>query len=167
LFPFSGFLSYSYQVGNAWLPVTDGFFLGADATSAESQLNGHFPDTQDQRNTARLRYQVTSRLWLAAGAEYDSGLPFEFDGDPQTVLAEYGPQMLTRINFSRGRIYPSVLANASVGLQLYKSERLNTWLQGDGENLNNVLDVLDFGGLFSGNAIGPARSFGLRVSTSF
>jgi hypothetical protein len=39
--------------------------------------------------------------------------------------------------------------------------------QVDGENLTNVLDVIDFGGLFSGNAIGPSRSFALRLSSDF
>jgi hypothetical protein len=37
----------------------------------------------------------------------------------------------------------------------------------DGQNLTNVLDVIDFGGLFSGNAIGPSRSFALRLTTNF
>jgi hypothetical protein len=37
----------------------------------------------------------------------------------------------------------------------------------DGENLTNVLDVIDFGGLFSGNAIGPSRSFAMRLTTNF
>jgi len=40
-------------------------------------------------------------------------------------------------------------------------------LQADGQNLNNVLNVIDFGGLFSGNAIGPPRSFSLRLATDF
>ena len=87
---FSGFLSYSYIVGNAWFPVTGGLFLGDDAVSALTQFTGHFPDSQDQRNTARIRirYQVASRFWLATGAEYGSGLPFEFDGDPSDALAD-------------------------------------------------------------------------------
>jgi hypothetical protein len=37
----------------------------------------------------------------------------------------------------------------------------------DGQNLNNVLDVIDFGGIFSGNAIGPSRSVAMRFTTSF
>jgi hypothetical protein len=37
----------------------------------------------------------------------------------------------------------------------------------DGQNLTNVLDVMDFGGLFSGNAIGPSRSVALRLTTNF
>jgi hypothetical protein len=166
---FSGFLSYSYTVGNAWFPVTGGLFLGGDAANAESQLNGHFPDSQDQRNTvrARVRYQLKPRLWVAGGVQFDSGLPFEFDGDPETVLAEYGQQVLNRINFNRGRIYPVFQVNASAGADLYHSDRMTMRLQADGQNLNNVLNVIDFGGLFSGNAIGPSRSFALRLTTNF
>jgi outer membrane cobalamin receptor len=166
---FSGYLSYSYIVGNAWFPVTGGLFLGAAAAAATTQLTGHFPDSQDQRNTVRgrLRYQVAPRFWLAAGIQYDTGLPFDFDGDPATVLAQYGQQVLTRINFARGRIYPSFQVNASAGGDIYKSDRVKMRFQVDGQNLTNVLDVIDFGGLFSGNAIGPSRSFALRLTTSF
>jgi TonB-dependent Receptor Plug Domain len=166
---FSGFVSYSWEVGNAWNPVTGGLFLGANATQAETQLSGHFSDSQDQRNTlrGRLRYQLHPRFWIAGGAQYDSGLPFEFDGDPATVLAEYGQQVLDRINFDRGRILPAFQVNASAGAILRKTERLNLQLQADGENLTNILDVMDFGGLFSGNAIGPPRSFALRLSAAF
>jgi hypothetical protein len=166
---FSGLLSYSYDVGNAWNPVTGGLFLGDDATAAETQLSGHVPDSQDQRNTVRgrVRYQVHPRLWLATGIQYDTGLPFEFDGDPDTVLAQYGQQVLDRINFNRGRIDPSFQVNASAGADLYHSESVQVRLQADGQNLNNVLDVIDFGGLFSGNAIGPPRSYLVRLTTSF
>src|SRR5277367_3286051 len=163
---FSGYVSYSYILGNAFNPVTGGLFLGDDAMIP---LTGHFPDSQDQRNTVRgrLRYQLTKRVWIAGGVQFDSGLPFEFDGDPATVLAEYGQQVLNRINFDRGRINPAFQVNASVGATVYKSERLKMRLQVDGQNLNNVLNVIDFGGLFSGNAIGPSRSLSLRLSTSF
>jgi hypothetical protein len=166
---FSGFLSYSYEVGNAWNPVTGGLFLGDNATQAELQLTGHFPDSQDQRNTVRgrLRFQATTRLWFAGGAQYDTGLPFEFDGAPSTVLAEYGPQVLDRINFARGRIDPTFQLNASAGADLYRSDRMTMRVQADGQNLTNILDVIDFGGLFSGNAIGPGRSAMLRFTTTF
>ncbi len=166
---FSGYLSYSYEVGNAWFPVTGGLFLGGDASAAASQVTGHFPDSQDQRNTVRgrLRYQIAPRFWVAGGLQFDSGLPFDFDGDPATVLAEYGQQVLDRINFDRGRIYPAFQTNASAGATIYRSNRVNMRLQIDGQNLNNVLDVIDFGGLFSGNAIGPPRSFSLRLTTKF
>jgi hypothetical protein len=166
---FNGFASYSYQVGNVWLPVTGGLFLGSDASDAAASLSGHVPNSQDQRNTfrGRMRYRINPRLWIAGGAEFDSGLPFEFEGDSSTVLAQYGPQVLARLNFNRGRILPSLLLNASAGATLHRSDRFTTTLQADGENLNNTLDVLDFGGLFSGNAIGPPRSAFLRLSTTF
>ena len=166
---FSGFVSYSYTVGTTSLPVTGGLFLGADAAAAASQLAGHFPDSQDQRNTVRgrVRYQATQRLWLAGGIQYDSGLPFQFDGSPATVLAQYGQQVLDRINFSRGRIFPSFQVNASAGAEIYKSDHVTMHFQVDGQNLTNVLDVLDFNGLFSGNAIGPSRSFAMRLAANF
>jgi hypothetical protein len=175
---FSGFLSYSYIVGNAWFPVTGGLFLGDDAISANPQLcpianncllTGHFPDSQDQRNTARVRvrYQLTPRFWLATGAEYGSGLPFEFTGDPADALATYGQAVINRIGFSRGRIKPTLSIDLSVGSDIYKKEKRTFRLQADFGNLNNRLNVIDFGGLFSGNAIGPPRSYTLRLAATF
>lgn len=171
---FSGFLSYSYELGNAWNPVTGGLFLGNDA---DIPTTGFFAISQDQRNTVRgrLRYQIDSRLWFAGGVQFDSGLPFEFQCDSsltrdQCIADEvqtYGPGVVNRVNFARGRINPSVQLSASLGADLYKSERLNVRFQIDGENLSNIVDVIDFGGLFSGNAIGPSRSVALRLATNF
>jgi hypothetical protein len=163
---FSGFLSYSYEVGNAWFPVTGGLFLGDDAMIPAT---GHFPDSQDQRNTirGRIRYQVVSRFWIAGSIQFDSGLPFDFQGTVDDAVAQYGQQVVNRINFDRGRIYPAFQVNASAGADVYKSDHLDMRLQIDGENLTNVLWVIDFGGLFSGNAIGPSRSFSLRLATNF
>ena len=165
----SGFVSYSYMVGNVWFPVSGGLFLGDDVQEAVTQTTGHFPDSQDQRNTLFTRwvYQVKPRFWFGGGVQYGSGLPFEFTGDYQTALEEYGPAVINRVNFARGRIYPSLLLSASAGADVYKSERMNVHVQADGQNLTNTLNIIDFGGLFSGNAIGPARSFSLRMITSF
>ena len=171
---FSGFLSYSYEVGNAWNPVTGGLFLGANASIPTT---GYFPVSQDQRNTVRgrLQYQITSRLWIAGGMQFDSGLPFQFQCDPSLTLDQcvagevqtYGQQVVDRVNFARGRINPTFQANASAGVDIYKSEKLIMRFQIDGENLSNVVDVIDFGGLFSGNAIGPGRSVMMRLQTLF
>jgi len=75
--------------------------------------------------------------------------------------------VLDRINFARGRINPSFQVNASAGADVYKSDRVNIRLQADGQNLNNVFDLIDFGGLFSGNAIGPPRSYSMRLTMTF
>ena len=165
---FSGFLSYSYIVGNAWLPVTGGLFIGDDAVSATTRR--HFPDSQDQRHTARarLRYQLTSRLWLAAGSEYGSGLPFEFTGTYDQALAEFGPQVLNRLTgFPEGRIKPTLSFDLSAGAELYKKEKRSLHLQADVENLNGRLNVLDFAGLFSASTIAPPRSYFLRLAATF
>jgi TonB dependent receptor/TonB-dependent Receptor Plug Domain len=171
---FSGFVSYSYTLGNAWFPVTGGLFLGDDAVIPTS---GHLPDSQDQRNyvRGRVRYQVSRRLWVAGGVQYDTGLPFDFQCPDGETLAAceagevqiYGQQVVDRLNFTRDRILPAFQVNASAGADVYKSDRINTTLQVDGENLTNVVNVIDFGGLFSGNAIGPSRSYFLRLTTRF
>ena len=165
----SGSVSYSYLVGNAWCPVTGGLFLGADVGVAESQRSGHFPDSQDQRHTVqtRARYHITRRFWIAAGIQYDTGHPFEFDGEPSTVLAEYGQQVLNPVDFNRGRIDPSFQVSSSAGIDLTNRNRFNMQLQADGQNLTDTLNLMDFGGLFSGDAIGPSRSVMLRLTTSF
>jgi hypothetical protein len=171
---FSGFLSYSYIVGNVWFPVTGGLYLGDDAVNAATQLTGHFPDSQDQRNTARarIRYQLTSRMWISGATEYGSGLPFAFPGTYDQALAEYGTQMVNRINFADGRIRPTLSIDISAGADLYKgsaagNESRSLRLQGDIENLNNRLNVLDFAGLFSASAIAPPRSYFLRLAATF
>jgi len=166
---FSGFLIYSYIVGNVWFPVTGGLLLGDDAVNATTQLSGHFPDSQDQRHTARARlhYQLTSRLWFAGGGEYGSGLPFEFTGTYDLAVAQYGQQMVNRINFADGRIRPLLSVDISAGAELYKKEPRSLRLQADIENLNNRLNVLDFAGLFSGSAIAPPRSYFFRLAATF
>ncbi len=166
---FSGFVSYSYMVGNAWFPVTGGLFLGQDAISAGTQLTGHFPDTQDQRSTVRTRARcrVSPRTWVAGGAAYGSGMPFEFTGTYDQALAQYGPAMVDRVDFTRGRVRPSFAVDVSAGAELFRRDQWLTTLQADIQNLNNRLNVLDFGGLFSGNAIATPRSYMLRLQTSF
>jgi hypothetical protein len=84
-------------------------------------------------------------------------------GEVQT----YGQQVVDRVNFAQGRIYPTFQLSASAGADVYTSERLNMRFQLDGQNLTNVVNLIDFGGLFSGNAIGPSRSVALRLTTNF
>lgn len=165
----SGFVSYSYTVGNAWFPVVGGLFLGQDAINDTTQLSGHFPDSQDQRNTVRFRtrYDVVPRFWIAGGAQYGSGLPFDFNGTEALALSQYGQRVVDRVNFDRGRVRPSLSIDLSLGAEIYKSDFLAMRAQFDVENLNNRLNVIDFGGLFSGNAIGPPRSYSVRLTASF
>ena len=75
--------------------------------------------------------------------------------------------VINHLNFDRGRISPYLAENASVGADLYKREKYSIQLQADLQNLSNRIEIIDFGGLFSGNAIAPGRSFALRLSSSF
>ncbi len=165
----SGYVSYSYIVGSAYFPVTGGLFLGSDASQALSQLGGRFWDSQDQRHSvrARYRYDITSRFWAAVGAEYGSGLPVEFDGSYQDAVEQYGQQVVARVNFDRGRVKPSLSIDTSLGAVLRKTDKTDLRLQFDATNLNDRLNVIDFAGLFSGNAIAPQRSYAVRLSARF
>ena len=96
-----------------------------------------------------------------------SGLPFEFSGTEEDALAQYSRQVVDRVNFDKGRVRPSLSVNASLGADVWRTEKFQVRFQADMSNINNRLNVIDFGGLFSGNAIGPPRSYALRLTTSF
>jgi outer membrane cobalamin receptor len=169
---FSGFVSYSYIVGSAYLPVTGGLFVGSDATSALNQTSGRFWDSQDQRNTlhGRLRYQLISHVWIALGGQYGSGLPTEVNNTPQEVqdaIAQYGQAIVERVDFARGRVKPSLSIDASAGVDLWKHDQVATRLQADVQNLNNRLNLINFAGLFSGNTVAPPRSYSVRLQATF
>ncbi|MDP8981497.1 MAG: TonB-dependent receptor [Acidobacteriota bacterium] len=165
---FSGFVSWSNIVGTGYLPVTGGLFLG-DKT-ADLSGAGRFPITQDQRNTvqSRIRVQASPRAWIAMSSAYGSGLPVEIDpaSDPE-LAAQYGSRILDRVNFSRGRVRPSFTIDATAGIDLWRHEKQSVTLQADVRNLTDRLNVINFAGLFSGTAIGPPRSFGVRLRAEF
>ena len=96
---------------------------------------------------------------MAVGADCNSGLPFEPDLSPQQYALQYGQVMINQLNFVRDRIHPYFTQNASVGADLYQLENRSVRLQTEATNLSNTLEVIDFGGLFSGNALGPSRQY--------
>jgi TonB dependent receptor-like, beta-barrel/Carboxypeptidase regulatory-like domain len=168
---FSGSLSYSNQAGIAQGPVTGGLLIGSEAVAGVLD-NSRFPVSQDQRNTAhaRLRFEVTKRLWLATESSYGSGLPVELDtGDTDYafLLAQYGPQILNQVDFARGRVRPSYSIDAGAGLDLYNKESKKLSLQIQASNLTNHLNLINFDSLFSGTALAAPRSFGMRLKMGF
>jgi hypothetical protein len=166
----SGFVSYSNMTGTAQLPVVGGLFLGADAAGVLG-TNSSFPITQDQRNTARAmaRYQIRPRLWVAASATYGSGLPVELgeDSDIDALKSQYGPQIISRVNFSAGRVRPNFSLDLSAGMDLWKHEKSVLRIEGEIENLTDRVNVINFAGLFSGTAIAPPRSGSVRLQYQF
>ena len=101
------------------------------------------------------------------GGAYNSGLPFEPDESPQLYATEYGQNVINRLDFNLSRIDPYLTEDASVGIDVYRRENRSVRFQADVENLSNTLEVIDFGGLFSGNALGPSRQYVARLSTTF
>ena len=166
--PVTGFVSYSNMLGVGYFPVTGGLFLGGDAVGVLNNTSS-FPISQDQRNTvqSRFRYQVAPRFWLAMGGSYGSGLPVEFDGTYQDALAQYGPSIVSHVNFERGRVRPSFALSASAGFLIWKKEKQSLRLQGDVQNLTNRLNVIDFTGVFSGTALAAPRSGAMRLQLDF
>jgi hypothetical protein len=171
---FSGFLSYSNQSAVAQGPITGGFFLGSDAGSALLDT-GKFAVTQDQRNTVRARVhaQITKRTWVAVSADYGSGLPVELNVDTvdqnflNFLLAQYGPEILSRVDLNRGRVRPNFSLGAAAGVELYKKESRSLDLQIETANLTNRVNVLDFAGLFSGTAVAAPRSATAHLRFNF
>jgi hypothetical protein len=168
---FSGFLSYSNQSASAQGPITGGLFLGSEAGDELAETT-RFAVTQDQRNTvrARVRAQVTKRVWAAVSANYGSGLPIELDPesiDLNFLLAQYGAEILSRVNLERGRVKPNFSLGAAAGAELYRKEARTLNFHIEAANLTDRVNVLNFAGLFSGTAVAAPRSLSARLRFTF
>jgi hypothetical protein len=168
---FSGFVSYSNQSAIAQGPITGGLFLGSDAAGLLRD-NSKFAVTQDQRNSvrARIRVQATKRAWVAVRGDYGSGLPIEIDSqsvDVNFLLAQYGPQILSRVNFDRGRVRPNFSLGAAAGAELYRKETRSLNFRVEANNLTDRVNVLNFAGLFSGTAVAAPRSASAHLYFAF
>jgi hypothetical protein len=168
---FSGFVSYANQLGVAQGPVTGGLFLG-DAAGSVLADNSRFYVSQDQRNTARarVRAQLPGRAWAAVSTSYGSGLPADLGGDGADysfLLAQYGAQVLSRVNFDRQRVRPSYSLDLAFGLDLVRRDRRTISFQAEAANLTNHLNVINFASLFSGTAIAVPRSAAVKMSFQF
>lgn len=167
---FSGFVSYSNLIGSGELPVAGGLLLGDEAQSL-LRGSGRFPISQDQRNSirSRIRWQPHAKLWFAAAATYNSGLPFEIEGPGEPALLEqqYGARILSKIDLDRGRVRPSASIDLSVGTELQRRERYIMRLQADVLNVADRLNVINFAGVLSGTALEPGRNFAVRATFEF
>ena len=167
---FSGYLSYANQSGFGRGPITGGLFLGSDAAGGLSDTS-RFAVSQDQRNTlrTRVRLQAERRLWFALSAQYGSGLPVEFEDTPDFsfLLAQYGPAILNRVDFDRGRVRSNFSLDVAAGAELYRKELRSLAVQFQISNLTGRVNVLNFASLFSGTAVAQPRAFGGSLKLSF
>jgi hypothetical protein len=87
--------------------------------------------------------------------------------NPDFVGQQYGPRILQKVNFARGRVRPSASLDLSAGVQFHDSDRAKIRLQADVSNLTNRLNLINFAGVFSGTAIDAPRRFAIRLRTEF
>jgi outer membrane receptor for Fe3+-dicitrate len=167
---FSGFASYSYQIGRTITPVTGGLFLEDNAEQL-LQPGIIFPISQDQRNTAYglLRFAISKSLWTAASFSYGSGLPTELDPGESLadLIAQSSPRIVQQVDLARGRLKPNHSLDCSLGWNVWSREPQSARVQVDVTNLTNKLNVVNFAGLFSGTALARPRSASVRLSYSF
>lgn len=166
---FSGYLSYANQSGIGQGPITGGLFLGSDAANALTDTS-KFAVSQDQRNTAhaRIRFDAPRRTWLALSTGYGSGLPADTgDADPNFLLAQYGPQILSQVNLPLGRVRPNLSVDVAGGAELYRKEQRSAVFQIQVSNLADRVNVINFASLFSGTAVAPPRTVSARLRLTF
>ena len=163
--PWSASVGYALSRGEGEGPITGGLLLDDDAVDEA----GTFPISQDQRHTLRARVRFAStRWWTAAALTYGSGLPFEeFDGTIDEALEQYGPEIVSRVDFENGRVRPSMSVDLSGGFRLWEDQRRSLRVLAEVRNVTDRFDVVNFAGLFSGTAIAPPRSAGVRLSLVF
>ena len=85
---FSGFVSYSYTVGNAWFPVTGGLFLGRRGGRYRRPGISRIRRISGIPCADAFVIRSTPRFWIAGGIQYDTGLPFEFQCDAGLTIQQ-------------------------------------------------------------------------------
>lgn len=179
----SSFVSYSNLIGRVSSPVTGGLFIEGGEAEELRDAAESFPISQDQRNTvaAQVRFQFHPRIWAAAGIRYGSGLPVELEDDDDDDEGEgepdddddhddesgIPPEILSQVNFERGRVLPNLSVDFSVGTRIWERNSRSVTAQFDLRNATNRLNVINFSGLFSGTALAPGRQATLQLRLRF
>ncbi len=165
----TSFVSYSNMLGRTSSPVTGGLFIaGGEADELRERVQ-HFPITQDQRNTvvAQMRFEPHSRVWVAWGARYGSGLPVELDEDAAEGEQPIPQAIRDRVNFERGRVRPNFSLDLSFGVKFWEKDQRSATVQFDLRNATDRLNVINFSGLFSGTALAPGRQGTIQLKLQF
>jgi hypothetical protein len=85
--------------------------LGTDAANGLTDTR-RFPISQNQRqhDSRKNPFSPIRKVWFAVSGQYGRGLSADIDDeDPNSLLAEFGPALLTRVNLARDRVRPSAL----------------------------------------------------------
>ena len=83
------------------------------------------------------------------------------------MLTQFGPDILSRVNFDRGRVRPNFALDIAGGAEVYHKEQRSVELLVQSANLTDRLNVINFASLFSGTAVAPERSISARLKVTF
>jgi hypothetical protein len=109
-------------------------------------------------------------VWTALAARYGSGLPVALKDDDLEVddlAAHYGAAVVDRVDLDAGRIRPGFAIDLGAGMELWRRGARRLEIRGEIANLTNHLNVVNFAGIFSGTAVAPPRSLGVRARVEF
>ena len=87
--------------------------------------------------------------------------------DAAQALARYGPRIIEQVDFENGRVRLSASIDAALSVIVFKREHQQLRIQANVVNLTDRLNVINCAGLFSGTALAPPRSFGVRAQLEF
>jgi hypothetical protein len=88
-------------------------------------------------------------------------------GRSQARFRHQSATIVDRVNFARGRVRPNFSADAAAGITVWTRNDVSFRVEADLQNITNRVNVIDFAGLFSGNAVAPPRAAFARVESSF
>jgi hypothetical protein len=74
---------------------------------------------------------------------------------------------VSRVDFATGRVRPSASVDLGGGITIAEGSRRSVRLYADLRNVTDRFDVINFAGLFSGTALAPPRSAGIRIAALF
>ncbi len=89
------------------------------------------------------------------------------DVEVAELVAHYGAAVVDRVDLEEGRLRPNAAIDVGAGIEVWRRGKRRIEIRGEIANLTNRLNVVNFAGLFSGTAVAPPRSVGVRARVEF
>jgi outer membrane receptor protein involved in Fe transport len=162
----SGYLSYANQRILQTGPINGGLFLTDEVI--EIGPGTRFIPDHDERNVGAFGvtyYHQRTGLWAAFSGRHESGVPLEVEEERlEDLRAMPGAEL---VDFARERVRPWTVFHLSLGVELFRDERVAVSAQMDWQNLANRRFAYNFGSPFEGTHFGYPRLWSGRVKFEF
>ncbi|MQA31324.1 MAG: TonB-dependent receptor [Luteitalea sp.] len=162
----SAYLSYANSRVVQFGPITGGLFLEDEVI--EIGPGTSFTPDHDQRNVGAFGVSYDHERTgssLSATGRYESGTPLEVEEDELDELQERPGAEL--VDFSRGRVRPRQVFDASLVQRLFRGRRVDLDLRVAALNLTGERWAYNFGNPFSGTHFGAGRTLQVGVRAAF